>query len=196
VVERPAACAADLIEHPIKDAPAAFVFVEALIDKVAEEATRLRYAPAKRKPGAWQRIASSGVGVLEIADQIARARQADADHSRVARPIHDVVDAPGFEAAVEHDGVRSREAPPIARDLVRSIGRQAADQHPVFGTLRIDHGVRSVSAIGHGGGRGPRAGDEVSAYPSRDRLPAVGRNRNLHSHPAFRNVPLPPHPKQ
>ena len=41
VIERAATGAADLIDHAVEHPPAAFVFVEALVDEVPQESARL-----------------------------------------------------------------------------------------------------------------------------------------------------------
>src|SRR5207237_3439670 len=56
MVERSAAGAADLIEDAVEHAAPLLVLVEALIEKVAEEASALRDAPADRERHAARRI--------------------------------------------------------------------------------------------------------------------------------------------
>src|SRR4051794_33600387 len=115
MVERPAPGAAHLIEHPVEDAAALFVFVEPFVHKVTQETAALRHAPAKRELHAARGVLIGGV-VLEEAHEVARAREAEADDFRIGGAIDDVVDASGLEAAVERDGLIVDEAPPRSRD--------------------------------------------------------------------------------
>ena len=56
--------------------------------------------------------------MLEEADDVARAGEADADHARIAGAIDDVVDEAGLEAAVERD-----RAGPVKRHVARETSR-------------------------------------------------------------------------
>src|SRR5687768_5952607 len=107
MVEGAAAGAADLIEDPVEYLAAAFVFIEAFVDEVAEEAAGLRHAPADGIRDARRRIALRCGRVLEEADDVARAGQANTDDARIAGAINDVVDQSGFETAIGSDGARS-----------------------------------------------------------------------------------------
>ena len=122
VVERAAAGAADLVEHTIKHDASSFVFVEALVDEVAQEAAGLRDTPADGACDARQRITFGGAGVLEEADDVAGAGETNANHARVAGAVDHVVDQPRLEATVERDRSGAGEAPGAARDLPRRIG--------------------------------------------------------------------------
>src|SRR2546425_12580115 len=150
VIERSAARAADLIEDAVEHAPALFVLVEALIEKMSEKASALRHAPADRMFQPRHRVLGRRV-VLEEADEIACARESHADDSRVGGAVDDVVDAAGLEAAVERDHARLAlvyEVPLRSRDDRALCDWIVAHGHHALGALRIDWRVRLVITIG------------------------------------------------
>ena len=110
MVERAAAGAADLIEDAVEHAAALLVFVEALIEEMAQETAALRNAPAHRGVRAADRIRARRV-VFHEADEISSSREAASKHPRAGRSIHHVVDTSGLEATVERDGSAIDETP-------------------------------------------------------------------------------------
>ena len=195
VIERSAAGAADLIEDAVEDTAAALVLVESLIEEMAQEPPGLRDAPAHR-PAQPRRGIAIALGVLQEADEIARAGEADANDTRARGPVDDVVDAAGLEAALERDRLLIDELPFLARDQRRRIEAAIAHRHPVLSAQRIDDGVGLVAAIGEPLGRAARAGNEIAAHEPGDRLAVIGRDGHVHAHAAVRHVPLPSHPRQ
>ena len=212
MVERSASGAAHLIEDAVEHLAPLLVLVEALIEEVPQKTAALRDAPADGVTEARHRVVRGRV-VLHEADQIARAGQADADHPGIGAAIDNVVDAAGLEAAVEGDGAAVDEVPARARDDLTLRGRIVAHRHRVVGTVRIQHRIGLVRAIGDRCGVGALVEDEVAANEAGDPLavirgPSTGLGTSLriskagdrHLHPhrarAFRHVPLPSHPEQ
>src|SRR6516165_2159909 len=100
MVERPSSRAADLIEDAVEHLASLLVLVESLIQEMPQKASALRNAPPDRVAEAGHRILRRCV-VLHEADEIARAREADADHSRIRAAVDHVVDAARLESTVE-----------------------------------------------------------------------------------------------
>src|SRR5437588_3351275 len=61
VIEGASTGPAHFIDHAVENLPALFIFIESLIQKVAEKTTALRYAPAVCEADAGQRISSVGM---------------------------------------------------------------------------------------------------------------------------------------
>ena len=115
VIERPAAGAAHLIEHAVEHLAALLVFVEALVDEVAQEPAGLRHAPADSDAECRARDCPRVVSCLK---KLTRSRVPARPQPTTRgswRAIDDVVDAAGLEAAVERDGAgRRRTATRVA----------------------------------------------------------------------------------
>ena len=186
VVETSASRAPDLIEDAVEHRAPLLVFVEALIQKVAQVAPALRHAPRQRARDGRRRILRRPV-VLD-----------DADDFRIGRAVDDVVDAAGLEAAVERDGASVGEAPARSRNHLALRDRLVAHGHHVLDGVRVEHRVRLVVAIGERRRVRALVEDEVAAHESGDAPAVVGGDRHLHAHRAgpLGDVPLPSHPEQ
>ena len=153
MVERAAPGAAHLIDDAVENDATLLVGVEALIQEMPEEASRLRDAPPDGETHPAERVFLLGGGVLEEADEVARAREAAAHDARVLAAVDDVVDESRLEAAVERDRLAVDEAPALAGDGLGRIEGKAADGHLVLRARGIENEVGAVSPVGERGRR-------------------------------------------
>ena len=197
MVERSASGAADLVEDAVEHLAPLLVLVEALIQEVAQEAPALGDAPSDREADAQHRILRGRV-VLQEADEIASAGEADPDDARIGAAIDHVVDAARLESAVERDRAAVDEVPARSRDNLAPGGRIVADRHDVLGAVRVDRRIGLVRAIGDRCRGCALVEDEVAADDAGDPPAVFSGDRHFHPHRtgAFGYVPLPSHPEQ
>src|SRR5262245_17835477 len=115
---------------------------------MAEIASALRHTPAERVLHTGHRVLGRRV-VLEEREEIARAREAAADDARIGGAIHDIVDPPRLESAIEGDHAALaaiHEMPLRSRDDLALRGWLVAYGHHALGALRVDRRVCLVIA--------------------------------------------------
>ena len=160
-----------------------------------QQAPALRHAPPVYQANAAQRI-GFGLGVFQKTQYVARPSQARSHHARIAGAVHDIVNAPGLEAAIQRHRSSVDKVPSFARNALRRIGRQIAHGHEIVRARGIEGLVGLVVAIRHRRRRRALTQNDVPADQAGDRGAMIGGNRHVHAHLPLGHIPLPAHPEQ
>ena len=179
-------------EHAVEHARASLVAIEALREVIAQIASGLRDAEGQR----MRRLAAEQIApcraVAQMADDVARRGEADAEHARLRRVVAQFVDRARFRQRALREPHRARiheferHRPPL-RGL-----RASHRQHGVIagrGFIRQAELLQVAAA---------RAGDELLADAPHDRRAVVGGHRRVQPEPAIgpRRTRIPARPHQ
>ncbi len=88
VIEAAAARAADANDHAVEDRAARFVDVEAFVEQMAQEATRLRGAVGDAALHRKRAV----LGVERVGGEVPQGREAESDERRILGDVDELVD--------------------------------------------------------------------------------------------------------